>query len=89
MPPEEFEKWKRSELRSRDIVIWIGFGWFAIEILVLVPLIAFSSGSPGALDYVCPVMLLALPAMLIALVVSAIFGSMARSIKNKYNIQLR
>ena len=84
VPPDEFARWKRYELRSRDIIIWIGFGWFAAEILILVPLVMLGSGE--TLNYICPVILMAVPVMLIAIVVSAVFGSKAKGIKNKFNI---
>ena len=78
VPVQEFETWKRLELRSRDIIMWVGFAWIALEIIAAIVV--------GG--YVFTFAALALPVLLIVLTVSAVFGSKAAKIKKAYCIKI-
>lgn len=76
VPADMFAEWKRLELLSRDIVIWVGFGWVGIEIVAAIVLGGYAFG----LAFV------AVPIALATLVIAAVIGSKAAKIKKKYGI---
>ena len=59
-----------------DIVMSIGFGWIALEVVASIVL--------G--QYVFQLAIIGIPVFLIALVVAAVFGSKAAKIKKSHNI---
>lgn len=78
VPVKEFQRWRRLELRSRDIIICAGFGWMAVEVLAYLVMQRFPLMVVGA----------GFPILLLVLVISAVLGSQATKIKKKHNIQL-
>jgi len=79
VPSDKFEEWKRLDLLSRDIIIWVGFGWIAIEVI----------GAIILRGYVFGLAILALPVLLISMIIAAIFGTKANKIKKFHNIVIR
>lgn len=84
VPPVEFARWRQLELKSIDTFLWATWGTFIVG--VLVGIVSFAS--PGSIGFgVAQGALLGL--FLLGLVVSAINGSKAASLKKKLGISLR
>jgi len=77
VPLRQFQEWRRLELLSRDIVIWLGFGWVGLEVIAAVVL-----GRKAVV-----LVVVAIPVLLVVLVISAIIGSKAQKIKKQYKIK--
>ena len=82
--PEEFEKWRTLELGSIKIFLWATWGTFVVGILVAV----VSYANPGSIGFgISQLVLLGL--FFAGLIVSAVKGTKAASLKRKLGISLR
>lgn len=79
VPTNEFEKWKRLELRSRDLIIWTGFGFFIVELSVSMATHEPIFGKLWAVHLIAGILLM----------VSGISKLRANKIKKRYNIETR
>ena len=75
IPEDEFEKWKRLELKSIDIFLWSAFGSFLLYIFCRILLPA-----------VFEIQMACIAWLAVGLVVSAVYGTIASRRKKKYGI---
>jgi len=82
VPPALFEKWRRLEIRSIDIFLWTTGGTFVVGLFAA----AVTWGRPSAAGVMVQLVLGAI--FLIGLIISAVFGTSANSLKQELGIRL-
>lgn len=93
IPKDQFEEWKRLEVKSIDIFLWGTWGLFIISFplaFILVPiLLAIQSqvGQDSPIVFAYPGLMLV--ALLTLLFISALIGSKAAKLQKSLGIDLR
>jgi hypothetical protein len=95
VPADKFEEWKQLELRRRDLVIRLGFGWIGVEVFLGMILWGYDTifgghaiaSVFGGLSFVV-VISFGLPALLVISIMSNGLRRQADAIREQYDIEI-